>query len=174
MRKTITLALISLVASCGGTSVPVIVQDASSVLNDISTDQVEDSTIATDVNADASFATLLNNVRLENNGGAVVHNGQLDAAAQAHAQDMMDNDYFSHTGLNGSDLAERATLAGYDWRTIGENIARDFSTEADVMEGWTNSPGHHANNINPIFTEFGLGVAQDDSGSRWVLMLGAR
>ena len=175
MRKTITLVLLSLAASCGGTSVPVQVKNASSFLDDAATGQTQFDATGPDLNADASFGTLLNNVRAQSNGaGAVVHNAQLDAAAQAHAQDMLDNDYFSHTGLNGSSPGDRATLAGYDWRTYGENIAAGYQTEAGVMDGWTNSEGHHANNINPIFTEFGLGLATGGGDTRWVLMLGAR
>jgi len=58
--------------------------------------------------------------------------------------------------------------------TYGENIAAGYQTEAGVMDGWTNSEGHHANNINPIFTEFGLGLATGGGDTRWVLMLGAQ
>ena len=87
---------------------------------------------------------------------------------------MLDNNYFSHTGLNGSTAGERATAAGYNWRTVGENIAAGFNSESSVLDAWVNSPGHQANNINPNFEEFGLGYASSGSGNRWVLMLGAQ
>jgi uncharacterized protein YkwD len=41
------------------------------------------------------------------------------------------------------------------------------------MTDWTNSPGHHANNINPAFEDFGLGVTGTGGNRTWVLVLGA-
>lgn len=177
MRRFIACLFLSSLAACGGTSVPVLVNGSTEALTTAATTLATNPTIApisVDTGADTSFALLLNNVRVLNKSSPVIHNDQLDAAAQAHAQDMLDNDYFSHTGQNGSTPGDRATLAGYDWRTYGENIASGYRSEASVMKGWTDSPGHHANNINPNFKEFGLGLAQDGGDTRWVLMLGAR
>jgi len=175
MRKIASLVLFSLAASCGGTSAPVVVNGVTGTAGNSLASAPTIAPVAVDTAADASFGALLNAVRAKETGVApVVYNAQLNAAAQAHADDMLDNDYFSHTGLNGSTPGDRATLAGYDWRTYGENIASGYRSETGVMTGWTNSPGHHANNINPNFTEFGLGLAQDGGDTRWVLMLGAR
>src|ERR1041384_6572112 len=60
-------------------------------------------------------------------------NDQLEAAAAAHAADMDQNNYFSHTGLNGSTAGERIRNAGYNWTAYGENIAKGYSTEQAVM-----------------------------------------
>jgi len=160
MRKIASLVLFSLAASCGGTSAPVVVNGVTGTAGNSLASAPTIAPVAVDTAADASFGALLNAVRAKETGVApVVYNAQLNAAAQAHADDMLDND---------------ATLAGYDWRTYGENIASGYRSETGVMTGWTNSPGHHANNINPNFTEFGLGLAQDGGDTRWVLMLGAR
>lgn len=120
-----------------------------------------------------SFATLLNNVRLSNGSGPVTYDARLGRAAELHAQDMVANDYFSHTGQNGSTAGDRISAQGYQWRTYGENIAQGQATQQEAMDGWTNSPGHHANNINPAFENFGLGRAGDGADQRWVLVLGA-
>lgn len=165
------LALVSLTA-CGGTSIPV--QVASAGFSNSGAPSGPSSPSSPSGGGDVSFAGLLNNVRSNAGSDPVSYNAQLDSAAQAHAQDMLDNNYFSHTGLNGSSAGQRATAAGYNWSTVGENIASGYQTESSVLNGWVNSPGHQANNINPNFEEFGLGYARDGMQTRWVLMLGAQ
>ncbi len=121
----------------------------------------------------ASFGSLLNDVRLSNSAGPVAFDARLANAAQGHANDMQANNYFSHTGRNGSSAGDRISDAGYRWRTYGENIARGQRTEEEVLDAWTNSPGHHANNINPNFEDFGLAKAGSGNGTYWVLLLAA-
>jgi uncharacterized protein YkwD len=172
MKHLFAVASLSVLAACGGTSVPIQVSSANSLL----TTNTSVAPISTNPNAsrDVSFASLLNNVRIENGAGKVTYNARLDAAAQSHSDDMLANNYFSHTGLNGSTAADRARAAGYDFRALGENIASGYQSESGVMRGWTRSPGHHANNINPAFKEFGLGYSAEGTDTRWVLMLGAQ
>lgn len=122
---------------------------------------------------DASFATLINAVRLDAGSAPVAYNAKLDSAAQGHAQDMFANDYFSHDGLNGSDVGDRVTAAGYAWKYVAENIAQGQANENVAMNGWVKSAGHQANNINPVFEEFGLGRSGTGSNTRWVLVLAA-
>lgn len=66
---------------------------------------------------------------------ALTYNAQLDAAAQSHSNDMVANGYFSHTGQNGSTIASRARAAGYNFTTIGENIAQGQTNENLAMNG---------------------------------------
>lgn len=119
-----------------------------------------------------AFRSLLNNVRTANGAADVAFDARLAAAAQAHADDMTANGFFSHTGSNGSSVGDRATAAGYTWRNIGENIAQGQQSEAEAMTSWTNSPGHHANNINPNFEDFGLAKSGSGANTNWVLVLG--
>ncbi len=96
---------------------------------------------------------------------------RLGRAAQGHANDMLANNYFSHTGLNGSSPGDRITAQGYRWRTYGENIARGQQDEAAVLNAWQNSSGHRANNENRNFEDFGLAKAGSGSNKYWVLVL---
>ena len=123
---------------------------------------------------DASFGTLINAVRTAVGVAPLTYNAQLDAAAQAHSNDMVANNYFSHTGQNGSTIATRATAAGYNWTNIGENIAQGQQNENLAMNGWISSPGHQANNVGAQFKEFGLGRAGTGANTTWTLMLGSR
>ena len=121
--------------------------------------------------SDVSFANLLNDVRFTNGVNSVTFNARLTFAAQSHADDMRAQNYFSHTGLDGSSAGDRITAAGYLWKTYGENIAQGQTSQSQVMTAWTNSSAHHANNISSSFDEFGLGRAGSGSSTRWVLVL---
>ncbi len=107
--------------------------------------------------------------------GPVQLNGQLHRAAAAHAADMAEHSYFSHTGRDGSQIGDRASRAGYAWRRIGENLAAGQTTAAAAVQGWLASPSHCANLMQPVFTEMGLAYAvnpQSREGIYWVQVLG--
>jgi uncharacterized protein YkwD len=86
-------------------------------------------------------------------------NPALSAAALAHSNDMARQNYFSHEGRDGREVADRAVQAGYRWRGIGENIAAGQESPEEVMAGWLASPGHCANIMNRWFTEMGSAYA---------------
>jgi uncharacterized protein YkwD len=119
-----------------------------------------------------TFAGLLNGVRVNNGAGTVAYDSRLGVAAQSHANDMVAEGFFSHTGSNGSNVGQRATAAGYNWTLIGENIARGQQSQQEVLTDWTNSSGHHANNINPGYQDFGIAKAGSGNNLHWVLVLG--
>lgn len=93
-------------------------------------------------------------------------NCTLEAAAEAHSQDMAENDYFSHTGPEGVGIQQRVSNRGYVWRAVGENIAAGQASIAAVVSGWLESPGHCSNIMNEAFTEMGMAKA-DDPGSMY-------
>jgi len=87
----------------------------------------------------------------------VVWNDQLAKAAYDHSVDMNTNNYFSHTGLDGSDPGQRITAAGYSWSSWGENIANGYTTEQAVMNGWLSSEGHCKNIMSAGYRDMGVG-----------------
>lgn len=90
-------------------------------------------------------------------------NPALGQAALGHSRDMAAQRYFNHKAKDGSQVAQRATRAGYQWGRVGENIAFGQSTPAEAVAGWLDSPGHCANIMNPGFTEMGAayGIAAE-------------
>jgi uncharacterized protein YkwD len=88
---------------------------------------------------------------------------RLRTAARGHSQDMADNDYFSHTGLDGSSFVDRAQAAGYP-SPAGENIAMGYRTPAEVMRGWMDSDGHRRNLLDCSHRDIGVGLAYDRDG----------
>lgn len=88
----------------------------------------------------------------------------LQAAAISHAVDMSEQNFFSHTGSDGSSIGTRATRTGYRWSIVGENIAAGQRSVNGVMLGWLDSPGHCRNIMSPHYTQFGFGYSTN-SGS---------
>lgn len=100
----------------------------------------------------------------------ITWNETLAKTAYLHSKDMNDKNYFSHTGKDGSDPGDRMERQGYNWRTYGENIAKGYANEKDVIEGWINSEGHCRNIMNPNFQEIGIGK----EGEYWTQVFGTK
>jgi len=82
-------------------------------------------------------------------------NEALANAALAHSRDMATQRYFNHRAKDGSEVAQRATRAGYRWRRVGENIAFGQRSPEEAVASWLDSPGHCANIMQRGFTEMG-------------------
>ncbi|MGW3249922.1 sigma-70 family RNA polymerase sigma factor [Streptomyces fungicidicus] len=109
----------------------------------------------------ADVLSLTNTERAKAGCGPVKSDDRLARAAQLHSEDMSANDYFSHTGQNGSSFVDRAKAQGHP-SPGAENIARGQSSAASVMDAWMNSPGHRANILNCSLTSLGVGVTESD------------
>lgn len=106
---------------------------------------------------------------------ALTLSATLTKTSDAHALDMANRNYFSHTGANGSDPGTRMTAAGYRWSAWTENIAAGQPTPASVIAGWFDSAGHCANFMASVVTQVGFGKAENPSstyGIYWVSDLG--
>lgn len=105
----------------------------------------------------------------------IAWNSKLFEAGAGHALDMANNNYFSHTSLDGRTFSQRITAAGYAWSTIGENIAAGQTSIEQVINGWLQSPGHCANIMNSTYTEVGVACAKNTASTYktyWVMDLG--
>jgi len=125
------------------------------------------------------FLVLLNEHRVANGRSPVTACTALSRASQGHSEDMRDQDYFDHSGLNGSSPIDRACDACYDscgetgW---GENIAAGNSGAGGTFNQWVNSSGHNANMLNDSFAVVGIGRATDGGsyGTYWTTVFGGR
>ncbi|HWB33727.1 MAG TPA: CAP domain-containing protein, partial [Candidatus Paceibacterota bacterium] len=103
---------------------------------------------------------LTNDQRSANSVGQLTENADLDAAAQAKAEDMAAKGYFSHVGPDGKQPWDWITSYGYSYQAAGENLAVRFEDSSSVVSAWMASPTHRANIVKPVYTEIGVGVAQ--------------
>ncbi|NEQ63513.1 MAG: CAP domain-containing protein [Moorea sp. SIO4A1] len=101
---------------------------------------------------------------------------ELSQAAQLHAEDMVRNGFFSHTGSDGSKISDRAKAAGYLYSYVGENIAAGNPTPAQTIRQWMGSTGHRRNILKPQYQEIGFGYVSDPSSPYrhyWVQVFGS-
>ena len=107
---------------------------------------------------------------------ALAWNALLTQASLAHSDDMVASNVFSHTGSDGSSAGQRATAAGYVWRSLAENIAAGQGSVATVMNSWMASPGHCANIMRASYKDIGVACVSGGTGntfrSYWTMSLG--
>ena len=89
---------------------------------------------------------------------------KLRTAARRHSKDMAKNDFFSHTGSNGSSMTDRITKAGFKYAAAGECLYAgngSLKTPKAAVQAWLNSPGHAAIMLSPNYTHVGIGYVYD-------------
>ena len=131
----------------------------------------ETTTASANVNSSTAkeLLNLVNKARAENGLSALTLNSNLSAVAQKKAEDMKNNNYFSHTSPTYGSPFDMIKNAGINYKTAGENIAKGQKTAEAVFNAWMNSSGHRANILNSRFTQMGIGVT-DGSNKYWSQM----
>ncbi|HWG76203.1 MAG TPA: CAP domain-containing protein [Steroidobacteraceae bacterium] len=90
---------------------------------------------------------------------------QLTRAAERHARDMLEHDFFDHRGSDGSTPGSRAQAAGYRFHALGENIAEGSENVEQAVRAWLASPGHCANIMDRAFQQTGFAFAVNRRGA---------
>lgn len=100
--------------------------------------------------------------RLREGKVALTMSPTLVREAQRKVDDMFKEQYFAHVSPNGTTIGDLAKDAGYDYVIIGENLAEgDFTSSADVVAAWMQSPGHRANILKTGYREIGIAARRD-------------
>lgn len=105
---------------------------------------------------------------------ALAWNDRLFSAAARHSRDMAQNNYFSHTGLDGRSSSQRISAEGYAWSWSGENIAAGQTSVATVMNGWLASEGHCRNIMRAEYRDVAVSCVQRTGstyGRYWTMVL---
>lgn len=104
----------------------------------------------------------------------------ISAVAQAHAQDQMANNYFSHTNLQGLKTADRLRAAGVVFGWSGENLCMnngsgrtttqmlDWCHSQFMTEPYPGYPNHIGNILGTNYTRVGVGIAI--SGAKMIIV----
>lgn len=105
--------------------------------------------------------TLINEERTSAGLPALTIEPQLTEAAEAHAEDMLCNDYFSPLGLDGSTPESRVEAAGFDASLVAENRfalhpALGGNPQA-ALDWWLNDPESRTDLLNADTTVMGIG-----------------
>jgi uncharacterized protein YkwD len=105
---------------------------------------------------------LVNQQRAGAGLGALSHDRHLARAARRFSTSMVREGFFDHVSPEGSTLDVRARAAGYSSGTLGETLGwgtGELGTPAAIVQGWMNSPPHHAILMSGAYRRIGLGVA---------------
>lgn len=87
-------------------------------------------------------------------------NASLMESAMLKAEDMKKKDYFDHITPEGLDISYFVNAAGYNFSTIGENLAEGYFSAQSVHEAWMNSEGHRENMLSSDYEEIGVAVLE--------------
>ncbi len=87
-------------------------------------------------------------------------NSALDSAAKAKAVNMFSEDYWAHFAPSGKTPWDFILGSGYNFSYAGENLAKNFYSEEEVMVAWMNSSAHRENIVNAKYQEIGLAVVE--------------
>jgi len=94
--------------------------------------------------------------------GLLENDFQLDGAAYAKAQNMLEEGYFAHTSPEGINPWYWFRNQGYRYQYAGENLAIGFLNSREVTKAWMDSGAHRQNILNPNYEDMGLAVVQGE------------
>lgn len=124
----------------------------------INTNQNAQNTQNSTLTVDEQEVFNLINTQRKNNGLAALNiDNKVQNVARIKAQDMVDNNYFSHNSPIYGSPFDMLKSFKVSYNTAGENIAGN-SSNSDAVTAWMNSSGHKANILNSSFNYTGIGV----------------
>jgi len=111
----------------------------------------------------------INDLRVQNNIGALRWNKKVAEVARNHSEDMVARDYYTHSNPEGEYHDDRLQKAGVFFIVSAENLMLYPSTEEtnsediakEVVEGWLESPGHRSPILDrdELYSDIGVGVS---------------
>lgn len=129
------------------------------------------STETSNMNSDEKEVFDLINKQRTNNGLAALKNdSEVQRVARIKVQDMVDNNYFSHTSPTYGSPFDMLKSFKISYKTVGENIAGN-SSNSSAVTAWMNSSGHKANILNSNFNYTGIGVVSSPKYGKMYVQL---
>jgi uncharacterized protein YkwD len=117
---------------------------------------------------------LTNELRAQNALPPLQAESRLDDTARSFAGYLASTGKLEHDA-DGATPAERVKKRGYDYCIVAENLAYEYSSGGytadglarNFLEGWSQSPTHRANMLEPEITQVGIGVARSAKGGEY-------
>lgn len=102
---------------------------------------------------------LINAQRTQNGLSELKFDAELQRVTRIKAQDLVDNNYFSHNSPTYGSPFEMMKSFGITYKAAGENIAGNSSLQGAVT-AWMNSEGHRENILSNAYNYTGVGVVE--------------
>jgi uncharacterized protein YkwD len=122
-------------------------------------------------NMEKTVMGLINRQRAQQGLPALNWNEKAAQVARLHSENMAHYKFFSHRGLDGLMVNDRADNIALDWRAIGENIAynRGYDDPAGfTVQRWMDSPAHKDNILDRRWKETGIGIITAPDGTYYL------
>lgn len=106
---------------------------------------------------------LVNEYRVSINLSKLVHEDNSYYHATQHSLLMVSKKDISHANFEkrASEISRRTGAV-----LVAENVAKDYLTNQEALEGWLKSEGHKKN-IEGDFTHTAVSIQKDDNGNRY-------
>lgn len=129
------------------------------------TDQAVNSNIAIESTLsveEEEFLNKINDIRIKNNLPVLQIDDNVQNVARLKAQDLAENNYFSHTSNKYGTPFEMLSTSGVNYKTASENIAGN-STIDGAINSWMNSDSHKNNILSTDFNYTGIAVVHSNT-----------
>lgn len=123
-----------------------------------------------------AIVSLTNQARAEVGLPSLVVSESLQQASQIQAENMARLNRIAHV-LPESEtptLADRAGAVGYDFAALAENLAFNYVSPSEAVEGWLGSDGHRHNILSTEYTEIGVAIARNAIGQPYYVQVFGR
>lgn len=135
-------------------------------LNSCSSDVLEGSAVEAKLQVDVNYSysaseletmKLINEYRISVGLNALEKINYISSESEGHNTYMITNNVVNHDGfVNRSDNIIKNLGA----KTVGENIAFNYSSPQGALNAWLNSPGHKENIVGN-YTHFGISIREN-------------
>lgn len=109
-----------------------------------------------------SIYCLINKSRFKKLLSPLSTNKKLEKAAELRVFDITVHNQFSHQSISGQSFGETIKSVGYEYQLIGENLARGFSSNQEIINSWLKSASHSANILSDRYEDMGIAIKETD------------
>ena len=139
------------------------------IVNDDSAENTETipSTLSVE---EQEFFNKINELRVKNNLPEFKIDDKVENVARLKAQDLEENNYFSHTSAKYGTPFEMLSTSGVNYKTASENIAGNSSIDG-AINSWMNSDSHKNNIISNDSNYKGVAVMHSNNYRKILVQL---
>ncbi|MBU4216829.1 CAP domain-containing protein [Candidatus Parcubacteria bacterium] len=104
----------------------------------------------------AEIININNAARKELGLKPLVFSADLTRLAKFKIADMQTSHYFDHYSPSNKSLKNFLNDISYNYQYAGENLAKNYNDNNELVQAWLNSPTHRRNMLYPNFDEVGV------------------
>lgn len=158
ISNLILFIAIATLASCSSTSI----EDENALYT------IEETVVEAEISEnEKALLDVINEYRVSIGASELIMDATIYNYAQAHNEFMIAQDGISHTNFDTRSAKVKKTAKAND---VSENVARFFSTNTGVLNGWLNSPSHKET-LEGNFTHTVISITEDVNGKKYYTQL---